>query len=102
MGDKQAIVFLGRKLFNLYKEKYPEVTNETTLEIVPLEYVQYGTRILLPSNQPIDFESRSMLEPLPFVEVNPSSFECWAKDKYSPAYHLAFIKELDCIYAHRI
>ncbi len=97
MNDQTAVNYLGKKLFDLYKEKHPEVTEETKVQQINQDQMQYGFQI--PKPQQYSVFDLSPYAPMPeLVTVTREQFEIWAESKDSKFHRMAYAEELDTLY----
>lgn len=98
MGEEVKLTvaeYLGDEMFDLYKSKHPAVDHETTvIEVSEYEAI-HGLSI--PIIESTDIYAKSAV----VRGINVTNFEKWAYGKNGPFIRIAFVPELNRVYAYR-
>lgn len=93
-----AEAYLGKKLFELYEEKHPNISSDTKVIEVRRDYGIWGFQVQELGYGSIFDTSPIANIPKTIVTIKPEQFETWAESKDSRFYRLAFVDQLNTLY----
>lgn len=96
----KAVDYLGQALFNLYKERYPAINDETEVTQLTMEQIhQRGVQI--PVIKAEVFFKQGAQKPFEKIVIKPSDFEWWAESKDGAWFKLAYEPRFDRLYGYK-
>ena len=103
--NERVLEYLGRELFDLYKEKHPDIRRDSNVVEISKEEAMWGFSLALFPEVKISWDVEVPKSASPDYErivVGPELFETWAESKDSHFYRMTFIKKTNTLYVRMV